>query len=47
MHRLDVGQLFDVVARITPGEEAPAGVKIGRAHIRVRAKPLSRNALSP
>jgi hypothetical protein len=28
VHRLDVGQLLDILAPIAPGEEAPAGVKV-------------------
>ena len=35
MHRLDVGQLFNLVARIARGENTPAGVKIRRAGVRV------------
>jgi hypothetical protein len=35
MHRFDVGDLIDVGARFAPGEEAPAGVEIGGAGVRV------------
>jgi hypothetical protein len=35
MHRLDVDELLDILAPIAPGEEAPAGMKIRRARIRV------------
>jgi hypothetical protein len=35
MHRLDIDQLVDILAPIAPGEEAPAGVKVRAARIRV------------
>jgi hypothetical protein len=35
MHRLDIDHLFDVLAPIAPGEEAPAPMKICGARIRV------------
>ena len=35
LHRFDVGDLIDVGARFAPGEEAPAGVEIGGAGVRV------------
>jgi hypothetical protein len=35
MHRFDVGDLIDVGARFAPGEEAPPGVEIGGAGVRV------------
>jgi hypothetical protein len=34
-HRLDVSQFLDVVAPVALGEEAPAGMKIRRAGVRV------------
>ena len=34
MHRLDVGELAELVA-LAPGEEAPAGVEVGRAGVLV------------
>jgi hypothetical protein len=35
VHRFDVGDLIEVGARFAPGEEAPAGVEIGGAGVRV------------
>ena len=35
MHRLDIDQLVDILAPIAPGEEAPAGVKVRVARVRV------------
>jgi hypothetical protein len=35
VHRLDVDQVDNILAPIAPGEEAPAGVKVRRARVRV------------
>ena len=35
MHRLDIGQLLDILAPIAPGEEAPAGMKVRGARVLV------------
>jgi hypothetical protein len=35
MHRFDVSDLINVGVRFAPGEEAPAGVELGGAGVRV------------
>ena len=35
VHRLDIDQLLDILAPIAPGEEAPAGMQVGVARVRV------------